>query len=176
MWPLPSYQTGVAGGLSSQQFRNVPDVGSSMRIPILLPMRSMRRRLGRGIWAEQARRLLLWAAFTALLNQQSLSAGNGTLGFANPTLYQLDSSSTYVRQIFNDVTSGNNGHFSAGAGYDNTTGWGSYKGNLLIDAVERHPGSTASSLEKPVERLPFPQSLGYPEIRLPSRDLGQRSG
>ena len=74
----------------------------------------------------------LWAAFTALLNQQSSSEGRSTFGFANPILYALETS-TSAASVFTDITSGNNGFYSAGAGYDNVTGIGSFKGGPLID-------------------------------------------
>lgn len=49
------------------------------------------------------------------------SANNNGLGFAAPALYAY--ASTFP---FHDVTSGNNGYYSATAGRDNATGWGSF--------------------------------------------------
>jgi kumamolisin len=34
--------------------------------------------------------------------------------------------------VFHDITSGNNGGYSAGTGYDEVTGWGSYNGGAFI--------------------------------------------
>jgi kumamolisin len=64
----------------------------------------------------------LWAGLIALLNQ---SAG-APLGFAQPRLYQLLGSAA-----FRDITSGNNGSYSAGPGWDACTGLGSPDGTAL---------------------------------------------
>jgi kumamolisin len=53
----------------------------------------------------------------ALINQ---SVGKPA-GFINPTLYQNSGSA----RDFNDITSGNNGAYSAGPGWDACTGLGS---------------------------------------------------
>ena len=60
------------------------------------------------------------------------------MGFANPAIYQLATSQSYG-SAFNDITSGNNGYYSAGTGYDNASGWGSFKGNSLISALSNGP-------------------------------------
>jgi kumamolisin len=64
----------------------------------------------------------LWAGLIALLNQ---SAG-APLGFAQPRLYPLLGSAA-----FHDITSGNNGSYSAGPGWDACTGLGSPDGTAL---------------------------------------------
>jgi len=71
----------------------------------------------------------LWAAFTALVNQQALAQGRTTVGFLNPTLYTLGLSSDYAAG-FHDVVTGNNfsnsspSRFSAVTGYDLCSGLG----------------------------------------------------
>src|SRR5205823_2297544 len=62
----------------------------------------------------------MWAGFTALFDAKS---GN-KLGNADPALYQAGNGGTG----FHDVTSGSNGGFNAGTGYDEVTGLGSYDG------------------------------------------------
>src|SRR5262249_27864555 len=57
----------------------------------------------------------LWAAFTALANQQAQSIGSGTLGYANPLLYTVGTSSQY-NQKFNDISGGNNSGTCPGQG------------------------------------------------------------
>jgi kumamolisin len=47
------------------------------------------------------------------------------VGFVNPQLYQFPGA-------FNDITSGNNGAFQAGPGWDAATGLGSPNGNSLL--------------------------------------------
>ncbi|MDH6140236.1 MULTISPECIES: S53 family peptidase [Kitasatospora] len=72
-----------------------------------------------------------WAAFTAIYNQYAAAKGGAKFGFANPTIYNLAGGSNYG-SAFHDVTSGSNGAFSAGTGYDQVTGWGSYDGQNFI--------------------------------------------
>jgi subtilase family serine protease len=69
-----------------------------------------------------------WAAVAALLN-----AGRyfSPVGPANGSLYAMSSSSSY-RTCFDDVTSGSNGGYPAGPGYDLVTGLGSPLANTLV--------------------------------------------
>jgi kumamolisin len=69
----------------------------------------------------------LWAGLIALLNQKLQSR----IGFLNPILYKLEDST-----CFRDIASGNNGAYSAGPGWDATTGLGSPMGIPLIQAVQ----------------------------------------
>ncbi|MGH8397188.1 MAG: S53 family peptidase [Gammaproteobacteria bacterium] len=55
--------------------------------------------------------------------QVSLS-GSTRLGPANSAIY-ADANSSYHTSDFHDITSGSNGAFSAGVGWDHPTGWGS---------------------------------------------------
>src|SRR5208337_5270880 len=66
----------------------------------------------------------LWAALIARINQQI----GKPVGFVNPTLYASPSA-------FHDITSGNNGAFSAGPGWDACTGLGSPVGNQIATAL-----------------------------------------
>jgi kumamolisin len=68
----------------------------------------------------------LWAGLTALLNEQL----GAPLGFAQPLLYPLLGSSSFL-----DITSGDNGSYSAGPGWDACTGLGSPDGTALAAAV-----------------------------------------
>jgi kumamolisin len=67
----------------------------------------------------------LWAALTALLNQHRGTA----LGFVNPTLY------SNAAQVCRDITSGNNGAYAAGSGWDACTGLGSPNGAALASLL-----------------------------------------
>jgi kumamolisin len=69
----------------------------------------------------------LWAALIALINQ---SIGK-PVGFLNALLYQQLNEAP----DFNDVTSGNNGAYSAGPGWDACTGFGSPKGTEIAEAL-----------------------------------------
>jgi len=75
----------------------------------------------------------LWAGYMALVNQQAVANGNSPLGFVNPAIYSLGVGSGYSA-AFHDITSGSNG-YSALAGYDLATGWGSPNGAGLIAAL-----------------------------------------
>jgi subtilase family serine protease len=81
----------------------------------------------------------MWAGYMALVNQQAVANGNPLLGFINPIIYPLGLGSGYAT-AFHDITSGTNG-FSAVAGYDLATGWGSPNGAGLINALA---GTTSS--------------------------------
>jgi hypothetical protein len=69
-----------------------------------------------------------WAGFLALVNQQSVANGRGTVGFINPAPYSLGVSSNYANSL-HDITSGSNPPaagggigFNAVLGYDLVTG------------------------------------------------------
>jgi kumamolisin len=66
----------------------------------------------------------LWAGLIALANAQN----GDDAGFVNPTLYSNPTA-------FNDITSGNNGAFSAGPGWDACTGLGSPIGTDIVAAL-----------------------------------------
>ena len=87
-----------------------------------------------------------WAGFLALVNQQSVANGKGTVGFINPTLYNLGTSASRST-AFHDITSGSNppsvgdgSGFNAVPGYDLVTGWGSPAGPALIDQLAGRKG------------------------------------
>lgn len=82
----------------------------------------------------------LWAGFMALVNQQAELHGQPPAGFINPAVYAIGQSSNYA-SCFHDITLGDNTsstcstNFFAVPGYDLCTGWGSPKGQPLIDAL-----------------------------------------
>lgn len=69
----------------------------------------------------------LWAGLLALINQ---SLGTN-VGYVNPLLY-----SAKVEPAFHDITSGSNGDYSAGPGWDACTGLGSPDGAALVTALQ----------------------------------------
>lgn len=74
----------------------------------------------------------LWAALIALMNEQL----GKPLGFVNPKLYaELPKPAG-----FSDITSGDNGAFKAGPGWDACTGLGSPKGAALLKALGGEAG------------------------------------
>ncbi|WP_163511533.1 trypsin-like serine protease [Fodinicola acaciae] len=76
----------------------------------------------------------LWAGYVAMVNQKAKAAGKANVGAMNPTIYAVAQSSQYS-STFRDVTSGNNGTYNAGTGYDLCTGWGSPQGDNLADPL-----------------------------------------
>ena len=62
----------------------------------------------------------LWSGITALFDGQS----GKNLGNPDSAYASIGNGSSYS-SAFNDITSGSNGAYSAGPGYDNVTGWGS---------------------------------------------------
>jgi subtilase family serine protease len=87
----------------------------------------------------------LWAAFTALANQQAAAQGKPAIGFLNPTLYNIAAGPSYA-SCFHDITNGNNintyssGLYTAGPGYDNCTGLGSPNSLNMINALAGYAG------------------------------------
>jgi kumamolisin len=67
----------------------------------------------------------LWAGLIALMNQQL----GKKLGFINPLLYPLNETP------FFDITSGSNGDYNAGPGWDPCTGLGSPNGQVLVSSL-----------------------------------------
>jgi kumamolisin len=69
----------------------------------------------------------LWAGLVALMNQKLQKQ----VGWLNPMLY----GSVVGTGSFHDITAGNIGAYSAGAGWDACTGWGSPVGSALVQAL-----------------------------------------
>jgi kumamolisin len=74
----------------------------------------------------------LWAGLLARINQ---SLGK-SVGYVNPLLYPARGQAT-----FHDITSGNNGTYSAGPGWDACTGLGSPDGASLLVSLGGTPSS-----------------------------------
>ena len=72
----------------------------------------------------------LWAGLIALLNQKRGQA----VGFLNPFLYQ-NYQQLAQNNAFRDITSGNNGAYTAGPGWDACTGLGTPDGAQLLAAL-----------------------------------------
>ena len=83
----------------------------------------------------------LWAGLIALNNAQNRT----TAGFLQPTIYAAK-----AKSCFHDITSGNNGAFTAGPGWDACSGLGSPIGSALISLL----GSAAGSAKKAAKKTP----------------------
>jgi kumamolisin len=81
----------------------------------------------------------LWAALVACINQ----IVGKPLGFLNPSFYQNAGGGA-----FRDITSGNNGAYTAGSGWDACTGLGSPKGTAVEVLLSGKPASKSSSAKR----------------------------
>jgi len=72
----------------------------------------------------------IWAAVAALINQARTANGTAAIGLLNPKIYPLVGANA-----LNDITSGTNGAYSAGPGYDLCSGVGSPNVDNLIQAL-----------------------------------------
>jgi len=145
--PIPSWQQlpGVlnSSNLGSSTLRNAPDVAAEANFdnPTVVNGSFVTGYGGTSFATPR------WAGFLALVNQQSVANGKGTVGFINPALYNLGISASYSG-AFHDITSGSNppstgdgSGFNAVPGYDLVTGWGSPAGVGLINQLA---GTSAS--------------------------------
>ena len=145
--PIPEYQKLVnptANG-GSGVYRNVPDVAmcanqiETVSTDVFTNGNPpLTGQLGDSAGTSAA--APLWAAFTALVNQQGAANGQAPVGFLSPALYAIASTANYTN-CFHDVVTGNNTNtysenlYTAGPGYDNCTGLGTPKGLNLINAL-----------------------------------------
>jgi kumamolisin len=83
----------------------------------------------------------LWAGLIALFNQKI----GKPVGFLNPFLYQNYQSLQQTKAL-RDITSGNNGGYKAGPGWDACTGLGTPDGTLLLDALVQTTTTPAPAL------------------------------
>jgi uncharacterized repeat protein (TIGR01451 family) len=136
-YAIPSWQTNInmTARQGSSTFRNTPDVAMTADDIVIIVNGVDQTGVGGTSCAAP-----LWAAFTALINQQGTNNGLPSVGFFNPTLYALAASANYTN-YFHDVTTGNNtwsgspNLFFATSGYDLCTGLGSPNGTNLINAL-----------------------------------------
>jgi hypothetical protein len=128
-YPIPSYQQKINMGANggSTTMRNIPDVALTADIQMFLIVDGEGFSVG-GTSAATP----LWAGFTALVNQQATAQGGQPIGFVNPLLYTLGEEPDYTTDL-HDITTGNDSGFSAVAGYDLVTGWGTPAGQGLIN-------------------------------------------
>lgn len=132
---IPSYQQlpGVitTANKGSTTYRNGPDVSANSNFTFYVcadQTTCTANKYGGTSFAAP-----MFAGYLALANQQAAANGDPAPGFINPTIYPLGLSSGYGA-AFHDIISGSNG-FSAVAGYDLASGWGSPNGAGLINAL-----------------------------------------
>jgi kumamolisin len=110
----PPWQTG--NGVPAGTKRLVPDVSAAADpdTGAFLIFHGKVGQFGGTSWSAP-----MWAGFCALINEARIKANKPALPFLNPLIYPLIGT-----PAFRDITSGTNGAFNAGAGYDLVTGVG----------------------------------------------------
>jgi len=102
----------------------------------------------------------LWAGLIACCN----SSLKTPVGYLNPTLYQTVAAAAGT---FHDITSGNNGDYSAGSGWDACSGWGSPNGAAILQSL-----AGASTSAPPGGTTPAPQPTAPPKKRKRKKSSG----
>lgn len=128
-FPLPAYQTatGIPPSINSpgnHKGRGVPDVAGDADPATGYAVRVDGQEFVIGGTSAVAP---LWAGLIALMNQKL----GHPVGFLNPLIY----GSIAGTGSFRDITSGNNGTYSAKSGWDACTGWGTPIGTKLLHAL-----------------------------------------
>jgi len=125
---LPAYQSKagvpVSAGAGGKAGRGVPDVAGDADPATGYEVRVDGQTFVIGGTSAVAP---LWAGLVALMNQKL----GHPVGFLNPMLY----GSLAGKGLTHDITTGNNGSYSAKAGWDPCTGWGSPDGAKLLKAL-----------------------------------------
>lgn len=143
-WTKPSYQAGVG---ASATMRDIPDVSLNADPATGYAI------IQNGVFQVDPTGAIpggvggtsvscpLWAAFNLLVNQQRANFGLGRQGFANPDIYAAAHSTGY-NAYFHDIADGSSNGvaaYTAGIGFDDSTGWGSYNAANLITAFAPSP-------------------------------------
>ena len=153
-WAIPFYQISTAATADSRAavsktMRNIPDVSLNASNATGYTVYVSDAGLPPGFYGigGTSASSPLWAAFTALVNQNNIRNGNPIVGFPNPTLYGLGpagAKSAQYTTLFHDITdfstnstsgSALDTQFVATPGFDDATGLGSFQGKQLIQAL-----------------------------------------
>jgi subtilase family serine protease len=170
IWPLPPYQT-VLGATSDSQLsttmRNVPDLSANAGTGYAVYFNSA----WRGVDGTSAA-APLWAGYVARYNQYNAQNGYGPSGNINALLYaNYASSFLYNNSILKDITSGDNGVFSADGGYDNVTGLGTMQHDWIVSSST----ATVTAVSAPGVGV-YGQPLTFPVTVTPYAPIGAVSG
>lgn len=145
-WTKPDYQIGQG---SSATMRDIPDVslnadpntGYSIFIASQGPL-TLGTVTGFDVVGGTSASCPLWAAFTALVNQQRQIFSLASVGFLNPDIYSIAEGPNYSKD-FHDIADGStNLLYVAVPGFDDATGWGTFiAANLLPEFAPTTFGS-----------------------------------
>lgn len=110
----PPWQNGL--GITTESKRLVPDVAlpADLYTGAVVYLAGKRYTVGGTSWSAPT-----WAGFCALLNQARAIAGRTPVGLLGASVYPL-----LGTDCFRDITTGKNGAYYAGTGYDRCTGIG----------------------------------------------------
>ncbi|MGA2421702.1 MAG: S8 family serine peptidase, partial [Candidatus Acidiferrum sp.] len=141
--PIPAWQR-ISGVINSSNggstaYRNGPDVSANANFTFYVcadQTTCTANELGGTSFAAP-----MWAGYVALVNQQLAAKNEPLIGFLNPIIYGQNVTASYHTD-FHDITSGTSGSFSAVAGYDLVTGWGTPNGSGLINALVNAGGAS----------------------------------
>jgi uncharacterized repeat protein (TIGR03803 family) len=141
-YSIPIWQLGIDMGTNqgSPAMRNIPDVAAHSDNNIWVIVNNGEE----GVTGGTSAAAPLWAAFTALANQQAAATGQPSIGFINPAIYAIGKGPTFTAN-FHDINSGNNTNgssqtkFFAACGFDLCTGWGTPNGSNLIASLVTPP-------------------------------------
>jgi hypothetical protein len=154
----PSYQDGV----QSTGHRTIPDVSFDASPSSGVPVYdSYNNGTAKPWWKVGGTSLATpcWAGLVAIINQGRTLNGLGTLNSStNPTqtqtaLYSIPSSD------FHDITSGSNGGFSAGPGYDEVTGLGTPQAGLSTPDMVTYGAGPVTATQLVVVVQPRPDAV-----------------
>ncbi len=150
-FPLPSYQVGanVPPSVNPGNYvgRGMPDVSGDADPNTGYQVQVDGSQLVVGGTSAVAP---LWAGLLALLNQ----ALGKPVGYFNPGLYQSIHADA---NTFRDITSGNNGDYSAGKGWDACSGWGSPDGAAILQALSAATSGGTGGTSQPSAPDPKPK-------------------
>ena len=129
---IPSWQQlpGVinATNKGSTTLRNGPDVAANANFTFYTC--GDQKACQANYWGGTSFAAPMMAGFVALANQQAVAHGKPRVGNFNAIIYPVGVGSSYSTN-FHDITSGTSGSFSANAGFDLVTGWGSPQAALI---------------------------------------------
>jgi kumamolisin len=143
LFPRQAWQVGQ--GVPAGTDRLVPDVCSAAdpNTGAYLVLQGSPTQIGGTSWSAPT-----WAGFCALINEARVTAGAPPLPYLNALLYPLLGS-----PCFQDITSGSNGAYSAGPGYDLVTGLGSPNIGALIQQLVQPQAPPAAAVAKAREKV-----------------------
>ncbi len=126
--PAPTWQGGALP--AGQKMRGVPDVAMNAVGYEIYDSAF-------GGWSSGFLGTSFAAPITAGIIADADTARGAAIGFLNPALYALASGKLGLKNPFNDITTGSNGAYSAGPGWDAATGLGSINAWTLVQDLAK---------------------------------------